>query len=86
MFRPHTVVATASETTWFRCHALHSAELPRAEKKALNYSDTEGFVRVCTLTESFAAAAVSHLVATLSSAGMPDFPRFEKQRLQQLLS
>ena len=33
-----------------------------------------------------AAAVVAHLVSTLSAAGMPDFPEFEKQRLQKLLS
>ena len=69
-----------------RCHALQSVEVPRAEKMDLKYSETDGLVRVCTLTESFAAAVVSHLVATLSAAGMPDFPTFEQQRLQQLLS
>jgi len=69
-----------------RCHALQSREMPRAEKLALKYSEVDGLVRVCTLAESFAAAVIGHLVATLSAAGMPDFPAFEKQRLQKLLS
>lgn len=69
-----------------RCHALQSLEMPRAGKGALKYSEVDGLARVCTLAEAFAAAVVGHLVATLSAAGMPDFPEFEKQRLKALLS
>ena len=69
-----------------RCHALQSKEMPRAGELALKYSEVDGLERVCTLAEPFAAAVVGHLFATLSAAGMPDFPAFEKQRLQQLLS
>jgi hypothetical protein len=69
-----------------RCHALQSKEMPRAGKEALKYSEVDGLVRVCTLAESFAAAVVAHLVATLAATGMPDFPEFEKARLQKLLS
>ena len=59
---------------------------PRAEKTVLKYSEVDGLARVCTLAESFAAAVVSHLVATLSAVGMPDCPASEKRRLQKLLS
>jgi hypothetical protein len=69
-----------------RCHALQSQAMPRAGNNALTYPHVDGLERVCTLTESFAAAVIGHLVATLSAPAMPDFPRFEKERLQQLLS
>lgn len=69
-----------------RCHALQSKPMTRAGDTALAYPEVDGFERVCTLTESFAAAVVGHLVATLSAPAMPDFPKFERERLQQLLS
>jgi hypothetical protein len=69
-----------------RCHALQSLPMPRAGDNALAYPEVDALERVCTLTESFAAAVVGHLVATLSAPAMPDFPKFERERLQQLLS
>jgi hypothetical protein len=44
-----------------------------------------GFTRVCTLTETFGGAVVSHLAKTISSLGVPDFPKFEIERLTNLL-
>lgn len=69
-----------------RCHALQSQVMPRAGKEALKYSEVDGFARICTLAEPFAAGIIGHLVATLAAAGLPDFPDFEKKRLQKLLS
>lgn len=69
-----------------RCHALQSQAMPRAGDSALAYTEVDELDRVCTLTESFASAVVGHLVATLSAPAMPDFPKFERERLQQLLS
>lgn len=69
-----------------RCHGLRSIEIRNASKGALEYGHTAGLERLCTLTESFASAVVGHVVATISAPGMPDFPVFEKQRLQRLLS
>jgi hypothetical protein len=69
-----------------RCHALQSQAMPRASDSALAYPEVDELERVCTLTESFASAVVGHLVATLSAPAMPDFPKFERDRLQQLLS
>jgi hypothetical protein len=69
-----------------RCHGLQSQEMPRAAKTALKYSEVDGLVRICTLAESFAASVVAHLTATLAATGMPDFPAFERARLQKLLT
>lgn len=50
---------------------------------ALRYGALE-FKRLCTLTETFSGAVVSHLAKTISSIGVPDFPKFEVERLSAL--
>jgi hypothetical protein len=52
---------------------------------ALRYSSVKTHKRVCTLTETFSGAVVSHLAKTISSLGIPDFPQFEIDRLTGLL-
>jgi hypothetical protein len=51
---------------------------------ALRYSAVENRTRVCTLTETFSGAVISHLAKTISSQGIPDFPQFERDRLSEL--
>lgn len=69
-----------------RCHAIQSKEMPRGGKEPLKYSEVDGLTRVCTIADSFASAVVGHLVATLAAVGLPDFPPFEKKRLQGILA
>jgi hypothetical protein len=51
---------------------------------ALSYSSVE-LTRICTLTETFSGGVLSHLARTISAVGIPDFPKFESDRLAFIL-
>jgi hypothetical protein len=51
----------------------------------LRYAAVKTHKRLCTLTETFSGAVVSHLAKTISSLGIPDFPKFEVERLTTLI-
>ena len=69
-----------------RTHAWTTRQVDKGESVPLRYADVQGVNRLCTITETWCAAIVSHIVGVMASAGMPDFPGFEKNRINQILS
>ncbi len=65
-------------------HSWHSRAIKSAGG-ALRYTDAVGAKRICTLTDTFSGAVMSHLAKTISSVGIPDFPKFEVERLSALI-
>ena len=65
-------------------HSWNTTAIKGVES-ALRYGSV-GPQRICTLTETFGGAVVSHLAKTISSVGVPDFPKFEVERLSGLLT
>ena len=69
-----------------RTHAWTTRQVDKEENIPLRYADVPGVNRLCTITENWCAAIVSHIVGVMASAGVPDFPGFEKTRINQILS
>lgn len=69
-----------------RTHAWNSLEIEKVEGGPLRYTDVPGVRRLCTITETWCGAVVSHIAGVMASAGVPDFPAFEKARIDQALS
>ena len=69
-----------------RTHAWTTRQVEKEENVPLRYPDVPGVSRLCTITETWCAAIVSHIAGVMASAGVPDFPGFEKTRINQVLS
>lgn len=69
-----------------RTHAWNSLRIEKRENGPLQYADVPSVTRLCTITDTWCAAIVSHVAGIMASAGVPDFPDFEKARIDQILS
>ena len=72
-----------------RTHAWNSLQVKKGENGEhgpLRYTDVPTLNRLCTITDTWCAAVVSHITGVMASAGVPDFPDFEKVRIDQILS
>ena len=52
----------------------------------LQYADVPDVDRLCAITETCGGAIVSHIAGVMASAGVPDFPDFEKTRINKVLA
>ena len=68
-----------------RAHAWTTLRVEKREGGPLRYADAPSVRRVCTITETCCAAVVSHISGVMASAGVPDFPQFERVRINQVL-
>lgn len=68
-----------------RTHCWRTIEVPGTVTGALTYTAAKSLTRLCTITETFGTAIVSHVANTIASAGVPDFPNFEIDRLMAIL-
>ena len=68
-----------------RTHAWKTLEIEKEEGGALRYADVPGVRRLCTVTETWRGAVVSHIASVMASAGVPDFPAFERARMNRVL-
>ena len=72
-----------------RTHAWNSLQVKKSENGEhgpLRYTDVPSLNRLCTITDTWCAAVVSHITGVMASAGVPDFPDFERVRIDQILS
>ena len=69
-----------------RTHAWTTTQVDTEQNEPLRYAHVAGVSRLCTITETWCAAVVSHIAGVMASAGVPDFPDFEKNRINQVLS
>ena len=69
-----------------RTHAWNSLEIKKEDGGPLLYADVPCVRRLCTITETWCGAVVSHIADVMASVGVPDFPAFEKARIDQVLS
>ena len=68
-----------------RTHAWHTLYVDKTEGEPLQYADVSDTNRLCTITETCSGAIVSHIAAVMASAGVPDFPEFERNRINEIL-
>ena len=69
-----------------RTHAWTTLPADGHEGKPLRYADVPSVDRLCTITETCGGAIVSHIARVMASAGVPDFPDFEKARINKVLA
>ena len=68
-----------------RTHAWTTLRVDTPAVAPLRYADVPGVNRLCTITERCCGAVVAHIAGVMASAGVPDFPRFEKERIKRVL-
>ena len=68
-----------------RTHAWLTLDINKLDDKPLQYTDVSDAKRICTITETYSGAIVSHIAAVMASAGVPDFPDFDRTRINEIL-
>ena len=69
-----------------RTHAWTTLHANGQVDGALRYTDVPDVDRLCTITETCGGAIVSHIARVMASAGVPDFPDFERTRINKVLT
>ena len=68
-----------------RAHAWTTHLIDEQTEGPLRYGDMPHVERLCTITEACCGAIVSRIAGVMASAGLPDFPDFEKARINAIL-
>ena len=68
-----------------RTHAWTTIHVEKQGDEALEYKEVTSVNRLCTIAETCCVAVVSHIAGVMASVGVPDFPEFERSRINRVL-